>query len=153
MPHRLSGAGQCGNTEAGLLVGRVAGSYELVQGVHGCVEGGAPNDVGPPLLYLGNSIPRCVEGVPPPPGGIDQLGSAVGGIGVAFQVAPGLQVVDQLGGRGWTQLRAGGEVGEPDAVDADVAEDLKVCLAQVVEACLGCRRQQLGAELSQQPAE
>ena len=55
-------------------------------------------------------------------GRIDQLGATVGGVWTAFQVAQALEVVDQLRGRGRAELRSGGELGQPYAVDADVAE-------------------------------
>ncbi|ODU05376.1 MAG: hypothetical protein ABS81_07790 [Pseudonocardia sp. SCN 72-86] len=61
----------------------------------------------------------------------DELGATVGRIAAAFEVALGLQVVDELGAGGEAQLGAVGERGEPDAVDTDVAEDVQVRLSDI----------------------
>ncbi|HSP39707.1 MAG TPA: hypothetical protein VLR26_18360 [Frankiaceae bacterium] len=94
--------------------------------LHGCIEGWAANDVGPMLLDLGNAIPGSVEGASPALGGIDQLGAAVGRIRPSIQIPQALEVVDQLGGRSRAELRPRGELGQADAIDADVPKDLKV---------------------------
>jgi hypothetical protein len=80
-------------------------------------------------------------------GGIDQFRPSVGGVGAAIQVTEVLQIVHQFGGRGQAQLGPRGELGESYAVDADVAEDLQVRLAEVGIATLGRGREQFGPKL------
>ncbi len=52
---------------------------------------------------------------------------------------------------GQAQLRAVGQLGEPDAAHPDVAEDLEVRIANVSVAGAGARRGEVVAELAQQP--
>ncbi len=103
------------------------------------------------LLDLGDPVAGVVECLAAAGGGEDELGPLVGAVGPAFQVAEILQVADQLGGGGQAQLGAGGQVGEPDAVHAEVAEDVQVRFAQVGVAMPGRGLEQLGAELPEQP--
>lgn len=103
------------------------------------------------LLDLGDSVPGVVECLPAAPGREDQLRPPVARVGAAFQVTELLQLGDEVGGGGQAQLRARGQVGEPGAVDTDVAEDVQVRLPQVGVAALGGRCGHLGPEFAQQP--
>lgn len=103
------------------------------------------------LLDLGDPVAGVVECLPAAPGREDQLGPPVVRVRAAFQVTELLQLADQLGGRGQAQLRPAGQVGQPDAVDADVAEDVQVRRPYVGVAVLGRGGGQLGPELAQQP--
>jgi len=103
------------------------------------------------LFDLGDFVPGVVERLPAAAGREDQLGPLVVRVGAAFQVTELLQLADQLGGRGQAQLRPGGQVSQPDAVDADVAEDMHVRLPHVGVAVGGGGGEQLDPELAQQP--
>ena len=82
----------------------------------------------------------------------DQFGPAVSGVGAAFEIAQpcrsltSSEVVQ-------AQLGPGGKVGEAHTVDPDIAEDVQVRLPQVGVSLLDRGREQLGAELPQQPAQ
>jgi len=52
---------------------------------------------------------------------------------------------------GQAKLRPGGQLGEPDAVDTHVAEDVQVRRPQVGVAVIGGGSGQLGPELMKQP--
>ena len=103
------------------------------------------------LLDLGDPVAGVVEHLPAAPGRKDQLRPSVPRIWAAFQVTELLQLADQLGGRGQAQLRPGGQISQPDAVDADVAEDMHVRLPHVGVAVGGGGGEQLDPELAQQP--
>jgi hypothetical protein len=89
------------------------------------------------FLDLGDPVPRGVERLPAAAGREDQLRAPVGRVGTAFQVAEPLQLANQFRRGGQAQLGAGGQLGEPDAVDPHVAEDVQVRRPQVGVAVLG----------------
>ena len=70
------------------------------------------------------------------------------------EVAEVLELVDEFGAGGQAQLCLGGEVGQADAVDADVAPHLEVGEADVEEPAVCFRTgEELGPELEEQPDE
>ena len=104
------------------------------------------------MLELGNGVSCGVEDLAPPNRGEDQLGTAIGGVWTAFEVAEPLEVVDELGTGGETQPGPVGEGGEPDALDSHVPPDLQVREAQVRESLLPLR-EELEAEVVEQPSQ
>ena len=124
------------------LLRRIArpGSQPVEKDLHGLAHGVEAVGAGEPApvrLELGNPVPRVVERSPAATGREDQLRPPVLRVGAAFQLAELLQLADQLRGGGQAQLRPGGQLGEPDAVDTDVAEDVQVRRPQVGVAVLG----------------
>ena len=105
------------------------------------------------LFDFGDPVASVVECCAAAGGREDQFGPSVGGVRPAFHIPELLQVVDQFGGGGEAQLGAGGELGQPDAVDAEVAEDLQVRHLQVGITAVGCGLEQLGPEVPQQPSQ
>ncbi len=105
----------------------------------------------PPALDVGDASTRVGHQIPAPCGQVDQLGPAVGRIGPAGQVTEFGEVVDELRSGGQAQLRAVGQLGEPDAAHPDVAEDLEVRLADVSVAGVGAGSGQVVAEFAKQP--
>jgi hypothetical protein len=105
------------------------------------------------LLDLGDPVAGVVEYLPAAPGREDQFRPPVARVWAAFQVTELLQLADQPGGRGEAQLRPGGQIGQPDAIDADVAEDVHVRLPHVGVAVRCSGGEQLDPELAQQPAK
>lgn len=85
-----------------------------------------------------------------PGGQVDELGSAVGRVGAAGEVAQLDQVVDQLGGGRQAQLRPVGEFGQSYATGPDVAEYLEVRFADIPETG---GRAGLGEVIAEQPQE
>lgn len=95
-----------------------------LQGGAHLVEGLRADD-GRPLLFdrcyaVTGMCHQCTSAF----GQADEFGAAVAGIGLTLQVAELLEVVDELGGGGQAQLRAGGDVGEAHFTHADRSEDL-----------------------------
>jgi hypothetical protein len=125
-----------------------------VESAAGDVEISAWEFLAPSLFQFGDGLSGGVEDLASFSGREDQLRSAVGGIGTPFEVAEALEFVDEFGAGGQAQLRFAGEVGQPDAVDADVAPHLEVGEADVDELAVGLRMgEELGPELVEQPAE
>jgi hypothetical protein len=129
------------------------GRQEALKGRTGVIEFGLSDQVSPVLLDLGDPVAGILQRLPPAGRRKDELGSAVGGIWLSLEVAEVLQVGDQVRGSGQAQLRPAGEFGQPDAVNADVAEYLQMRFSRVAVTTLGCTREQLDPELSQQPYE
>ena len=115
-----------------------------MRSAHGCP---------PVLLDLGDPITGVAESLPSARCRKDQLRPPVGGIRSALEIAELLQIADQLRGGAEAQLRSGCQLGQPDTIDADIAEDVQVRFADVGVAVLVRRREQFDAELSQQPAQ
>lgn len=112
------------------------------------VEISAWEFLAPSLLKFGDGLSGGVEDLAAFSGREDQLRTAVGGIGTPFEVAEMLEFVDEFGAGGQAQLRFAGEVGQPDAVDADVAPHLEVREADVDELAVCLRTgEELGPEL------
>lgn len=132
---------------------KIVALEQLVKRLAGSLERGAADDVGPVLLDGSDPVARSVQRSPSALGRMNELGSAVGGIGAAFQVAQALEVVDQFGGRRRAQLCSPGEFGQAHAVNAKISEDLQVRLAKIAEAGFGSRGQHVAPELSEQPDE
>ena len=120
----------------------------------GLVEVAARELRAPPVFELGDGLSGSVEHFAALGGREDEFGSAVGGVRAPFEVAELLQFVDEFRAGRETELCPRGEVGEPDAVDADVAPHVQVREANVEELAV-CLRvgEQLLAELVKQPAE
>ena len=120
----------------------------------GDIEGSAWEFLAPSLFELGHSLSGGVEGLAAFSGREDQLCPTVGGIGTPFEVAEMLELVDELGAGSKAQLRLGGEVGQPDAVDTEVAPHLEVGETDVDEPAVYLRTgEKLRPELVEQPAE
>jgi hypothetical protein len=120
-----------------LVVAGGEGVQQFLQGAAGVGEALRPDDLRPVLLDLGDPVAGVVERTAAAGGRKNELGPLVGAVGPAFQIAQRLQVADQLGDGGQAQLSPARQVGEPDAVHADVAEDVQVRLPQVGVAVPG----------------
>jgi hypothetical protein len=130
------------------------GGEEVVEGAAGDVELSAWEFLAPSLFEFGDGLSGGVEDLAAFAGWEDQLCSAVGGVGSPFEVAEVLEFVDEFRASGQAELRFGGEVGQPDAVDADVAPHLEVGEADVEELAVGlCVGEELGPEVVEQPAK
>lgn len=109
------------------------GGEEFVESAAGDVEGSAWEFLAPSLFELGDDLSGGVEDLAAFAGREDQLCSAVGRIGTPFEIAEMLELVDEFRAGGQAQLRLAGEVGQPDAVDAEVAPHLEVGETDVEE--------------------
>ena len=119
--------------------------------MHICAKSFAPTSLRPTTLDVGNAATGGGHRIAPALGQVDELGAAVGGVRPPGQIAHLLEVVDQLRRRGQAQLRAVRQLGEPDAADADVAEDLHVGIADVAVARLGAWSREVESKLAKQP--
>ena len=118
---------------------------------HIWVEGSHADDGRPLLFDRGYAVAGMGHQRTSPFGQADEFGASVAGIWLTLQVAELLQVVDELGGGGQAQLRAGGDVGEPHSTHADRSEDLQVRVANVAVPGRGGGRGQFASEFAQQP--
>jgi hypothetical protein len=125
-----------------------------VKSAAGDVEFSAWEFLAPSLFEFDDGPSGGVENLAAFSGREDQLRTAVRRIGTPFEVAELLELVDELGAGSQAQLRFAGEVGQPDAVDTDVAPHLEVGEADVDElAVCFCMSEELSPELVEQPDE
>jgi hypothetical protein len=130
------------------------GGEEVVEGAAGDIEISAWEFLAPSLFEFGDGLSSGVEDLAAFSGGKDQLCPTVGRIGTPFEVAQTLQLVDELGAGGQAQLCLAGEVGQPDAVDTEVAPHLEVGKADVEEPAVRLRTgEKLRPELVEQTDE
>jgi len=101
------------------------------------------------LLDLGDPIAGVAESLSSARCRKDQLRPPVGGIRSAFQIAELLEIAHQLRGGAQAQLRPGRQLGQPDTIDADVAEDVQVRFADVGVPVLVRRCEQFDTEFPQ----
>jgi len=121
--------------------------------VHGparSVESFRTGDLSPVLFYLRDAIPRILQGTKTPTGWEDELGAPIAGVRAALEVSEPLKLADELRRRSQAELGLGGEVGEADSIDADIAEDVEVRLAQGRIPMLGSWGKQLDPELAEE---
>ena len=130
------------------------GGEEVVKRVAGGVEGSGREFLAPSLLEFGHRASGSVEQVAAFGRRVDELRSAIGGIGLAYEVAEVLELVDEFGAGWQAQVGPVRQRGEPDPVDADIPPDLEVRVAQVRKARvpLPCG-EELGAKAVQEPHE
>jgi hypothetical protein len=114
------------------------------------VESGRLDDLSPMLFDLRDSIPSILKGTKAPIGWEDELGAAITGVRPAFEVSQILKLAHELRGCSKAELGLGRKVSQADPLDAEVAEDLEVRLAQIRVPVLGSRGKQLDSELPQQ---
>ena len=102
------------------------------------------------LFYLRDAIPRILQSTKAPLGWEDELGAAITGVRPAIEVSQLLKLADELRRRGQAELGLGGEVSKADSIDAEVAEDVEVRLAQIRIPMLGSWGKQLDSELAEE---
>jgi hypothetical protein len=102
------------------------------------------------LFYFRDAIPRDLQGTTTPIGWEDELCAAITAVRAALEVSQLLKLAHELGHRSQAELGLGGEVGEADAIDAEVAEDVEVRLAQIRIPMLGSWGKQLDSELAKE---
>jgi hypothetical protein len=102
------------------------------------------------LFYLRDAIPRVLQGTKTPMGWEDELCAAITGVRAALEVSQLLKLADELRRRSQAELGLGGEVGEANALDAEVAEDVEVRLAQIRIPMLRSWGKQLDSELAEE---
>jgi hypothetical protein len=102
------------------------------------------------LFYLRDAIPGVLQGAKAPLGWEDELGTAITGVWPAVEVSQLLKLVDELRRRSQAELGLGGEVSKADSIDAEVAEDVEVRLAQIRIPMLRSWGKQLDSELAEE---
>ena len=117
------------------------------------VESPFPENASPVLFDFGDPVAGVVERLAAMGGGEDQLGAPVVRVRAPLEVTEPLQIADEFGGGGQAQLCPGRQVREPDAVDADVAEDVQMGFAQVGVSVLTGGGEQFGPEVPEQAAQ
>jgi hypothetical protein len=105
------------------------------------------------LFYLGDPISRIRQGTPAPVSWEEELGAAIMGVGSALKVSQFLKLADEFRRRSQAELGFGGEVGEADSIDAEVAKDVEVRRAEIRIPMLGSRAKQLDSELAEEASE
>ena len=136
-----------------MSAGHLKNIQQILDGSAHVIESSFPENFPPVLFDFGDSVAGVVQCLAAADGGKDQLGAAVDGIRPALEVAQPLEIGDEFRGRGQTQQRSGGQLREPHAVDAHVAEYLQMGFAQVGVPVLGGRGEQFGAEFPEQSAQ
>ena len=120
------------------------GVKQVLQDPAGNAETFRTDDLSPMLLDLRDTVAGVLEGTKTPQGWEDEFGATIAGVRSALEVSQLLELADELRGRSEAELRLGGEVGQTDTVNADVAKDVQVRLS------LGSRGEQLDSEFAQE---
>jgi hypothetical protein len=102
------------------------------------------------LFDLGDTVPRVLQGTKTTMGREDEFGAAITGVRPALEVSQLLKLADELRRRSQAELGLGSEVRKTDSIDAEVAEDVEVRLAQIRVAVLGSWGKQLDPELAEE---
>jgi hypothetical protein len=105
------------------------------------------------LFYLRDAIPRVLQSTKTPMGWEDEFGAAITGVLPALEVSQLLKLADEFRRRSQAELGLGGEVSQADSIDAEVAEDVEVRLAQIDIPMLGSWGKQLDSELAKEATE
>ena len=105
------------------------------------------------MLYLRDAIPRVLQSTKTPNGREDELRAAIASVWAALEVPQILKLADELRRRSQAELGLGGEVGEADALDPEVAKDVEVRLAQIRISMLPCWGKQLDPELAEEASQ
>ena len=118
------------------------------------IEGPWRELLAPSLLEIGHGISGGVEDHSAIGRRNDQLCTAIGGIGLAFEIAETLELVNELRASRQAQLGLCGQVGQSDSFSPDVPPHLQVREPDVVEpAVRSCTVEELGPELEEEPTE
>ncbi|MEY2424354.1 MAG: hypothetical protein QOI95_4421 [Acidimicrobiaceae bacterium] len=105
------------------------------------------------IVDCGDGVRRGLEELATAGRRKDELGSAVGRIGAALDVAESVEIVDQLRACGEAELRPFGKLRQSDSTPSDVAEHLQVRDAQAGKQRWVVMGHQLGAEVLEQTVE
>ena len=106
------------------------------------------------MLEIGHGCPGGVEDLSPLDSREDQLGPAIGRIGLAFEVTEALEFVDEFRAGRQTELGLRRQVGQSNAVGSDVPPYLKVREPDVAETAVRPGAvEEFGPELKEEPAE